>query len=146
MKNIKLPLTEKEQQYLKLLLKTRTIQAQIVDRAKILLYKADGLTFKAIAEKLDISPTTVQLCISKYKEGTEKVSEFFIIDKKFHKKSKEVSCKEISLDFSMYSLMLNLLLYYFFSNSFMILFKFTAKIVVAPCNSIATRPDDDATS
>ena len=69
MKNTKLPLTEKEQQYLKSLSKTRTIQAQIVDRAKILLYKADGLTFKAIAEKLDISPTTVQLCISKYKEG-----------------------------------------------------------------------------
>ena len=69
MKNTKLPLTEKEQQYLKSLLKTRTIQAQIVDRAKILLYKADGLTFKAIAEKLDISPTTVQLCISKYKQG-----------------------------------------------------------------------------
>lgn len=69
MKNTQLPLTTDEKQYLKSLSKTRTIQAQIVDRAKILLYKADGLTLKAIAEKLDISPTTVQLCISKYKAG-----------------------------------------------------------------------------
>lgn len=69
MKNTKLPLTEDEKQYLKSLSKTRTIQAQVVDRAKILLYKADGLTFKAISEKLEISPTTVQLCINKYKEG-----------------------------------------------------------------------------
>lgn len=69
MKNTELPLTEDEKKYLKSLSKTRTIQAQVVDRAKILLYKADGLTFKAISEKLDISPTTVQLCINKYKEG-----------------------------------------------------------------------------
>jgi len=69
MKNTQLPLTEEEKNYLKSLLKTRTMQAQIVDRAKILLYKADGLTFQAIAEKLDISPTTVQLCIRKYKKG-----------------------------------------------------------------------------
>lgn len=69
MKNTQLPLTTDEKQYLKSLSKTRTIQAQIVDRAKILLYKADGLTLKAIAEKLDISPATVQLCISKYKDG-----------------------------------------------------------------------------
>lgn len=69
MKSTELPLTEDEKKYLKSLSKTRTIQAQVVDRAKILLYKADGLTFKAISEKLDISPTTVQLCINKYKEG-----------------------------------------------------------------------------
>ena len=69
MKNTQLPLTEEEKNYLKSLLKTRTMQAQIVDRAKILLYKADGLTFQAIAEKLDISPTTAQLCIHKYKKG-----------------------------------------------------------------------------
>ena len=46
-----------------------TIQAQIVDRAKILLYKSDGMTFSDIAEKLAVSPSTVCLCISKYYEG-----------------------------------------------------------------------------
>lgn len=69
MKNTQLPLTEDEKLYLKSLSKTRTIQAQVVDRAKILLYKAEGLTYKSISEKLDISPTTVQLCINKYNEG-----------------------------------------------------------------------------
>lgn len=69
MKNTQLPLTEDEKHYLKALSKTRTIQAQVVDRAKILLYKAEGLTYKAISEKLDVSPTTVQLCINKYNEG-----------------------------------------------------------------------------
>ena len=69
MKNTKILLTETEKKYLKSLSKTRTIQAQVVDRAKILLYKSEGLTFKAIAEKLDISPTTVQLCINKYNDG-----------------------------------------------------------------------------
>ena len=64
MKNTQLPLTEDEKHYLKALSKARTIQAQVVDRAKILLYKAEGLTYKAISEKLDVSPTTVRLCIN----------------------------------------------------------------------------------
>ncbi len=49
--------------------KERTIQAQVVDRARILLYKADGMTFQQIADKLAISTATVRLCISKFQKG-----------------------------------------------------------------------------
>ena len=49
--------------------KKRTIQAQVVDRARILLYKADGMTFQQIADKLAISTATVRLCISKFQKG-----------------------------------------------------------------------------
>ena len=53
----------------KLLYKKRTIQAQVVDHARILLYKADGMTFQQIADKLAISTATVRLCVSKFQKG-----------------------------------------------------------------------------
>ena len=52
MRRTYLTLSEEDKDYLKTLSKKRTIQAQIVDRAKILLYKSDGMTFNAIAENL----------------------------------------------------------------------------------------------
>lgn len=69
MKKTYLPLTDEDRKYLKSLSKTRTIQAQVVDRARILLYKADGVSFDEIATRLNISKRTVRLCISKYNEG-----------------------------------------------------------------------------
>ena len=48
MKQTYLPLTDEERKYLKSLTKTRTLQAQVVDRARILLYKADGVSFDEI--------------------------------------------------------------------------------------------------
>lgn len=69
MKQTFLTLSEEDKIYLKTLSKTRTIQAQIVDRARILLYKADGISFEEIATRLNISTRTVGLCISKYKDG-----------------------------------------------------------------------------
>lgn len=69
MRRTYLVLSDEDKDYLKTLSKKRTIQAQIVDRAKILLYKSDGMTFNDIAEKLVVSPSTVRLCISKYYEG-----------------------------------------------------------------------------
>ncbi|SHL59163.1 hypothetical protein SAMN02745136_05274, partial [Anaerocolumna jejuensis DSM 15929] len=45
MKQTFLPLSDEDKTYLKSLSKTRTIQAQVVDRARILLYKADGISF-----------------------------------------------------------------------------------------------------
>ena len=69
MRRTYLVLSDEDKDYLKTLSKKRTIQAQIVDRAKILLYKSDGMTFSDIAEKLSVSPSTVRLCISKYYEG-----------------------------------------------------------------------------
>ena len=69
MRRTYLALSDEDRDYFITLSKKRTIQAQIVDRAKILLYKSDGMTFSDIAEKLAVSPSTVCLCISKYYEG-----------------------------------------------------------------------------
>lgn len=69
MKNTFLPLSDEDKKYLKSLSKTRTIQAQVVDRARILLYKAESVSFDDIAARLNISKRTVRLCISKYNDG-----------------------------------------------------------------------------
>ena len=69
MKNTFLPLSDEDKKYLKSLSKTRTIRAQVVDRARILLYKADGVSFDDIAARLNISKRTVRLCISKFNNG-----------------------------------------------------------------------------
>lgn len=58
-----------EVEYLQSLIRQRTIQAQVVDRAKILLYKSQGTTNSSIAERLDVNINTVKLCLSKFKEG-----------------------------------------------------------------------------
>lgn len=52
MRRTYLALSDEDRHYLITLSKKRTIQAQIVDRAKILLYKSDGMTFSDIAENL----------------------------------------------------------------------------------------------
>lgn len=69
MKRTYLALSDEDKDYLKSLSKRRTIQAQVVERARILLYKADGMTFQEIAEKLAISTATVRLCITKFNKG-----------------------------------------------------------------------------
>ena len=55
--------------YLQSLTRQRTIQAQVVDRAKMLLYKEQGASNNDIAERLDVNINTVKLCLSKFKEG-----------------------------------------------------------------------------
>lgn len=62
-------LTAGEEEYLHGLVMKRTIQAQIVDRAKILLYKSQGESNQAIANRIDVNINTVKLCLSKFKEG-----------------------------------------------------------------------------
>ena len=62
-------LTNEEILYLQSLIRQRTIQAQIVDRAKILLYKEQGASNTDIAVRLDVNINTVKLCLSKFKEG-----------------------------------------------------------------------------
>lgn len=64
-----LDIEQKDCEYLQSLCRCRTIQAQIVDRAKILIYKAQGDTNAAIAERIDVNVNTVKLCIKKFKEG-----------------------------------------------------------------------------
>ncbi len=62
-------LIEGDHDYLLSLSKNRTIQAQVVERAKILLQKEAGKTDKSIAEGLCIDVSTVRLCVKKYLEG-----------------------------------------------------------------------------
>ena len=62
-------LSTDDREYLESLTRTRTIQAQVVDRAKILLYKADGMSNGAIAERIDVNINTVKLCLNKFKAG-----------------------------------------------------------------------------
>lgn len=64
-----LQLNDGDYEYLKSLIKQRTIQAQIVIRAHILLDRANGISIRNIASIYDISTNTVRLCIDKYKEG-----------------------------------------------------------------------------
>ena len=62
-------LTDDDYEYLQSLIRQRTIQAQIVDRAKILIYKSQGNTNRTIADRLDVNINTVKLCIKKYQSG-----------------------------------------------------------------------------
>lgn len=62
-------LTDEDYEYLQSLTRQRTIQAQVVERAKILIYKAQGNANQTIADRLDININTVKLCLNKYKSG-----------------------------------------------------------------------------
>jgi len=55
--------------YLEAQTRARTIQAQTVNRARILLLKADGISIDDIADKVDMNRKSVMLCINKYLEG-----------------------------------------------------------------------------
>ena len=50
-------------------MRTRTLQAQVVSRARILLLKADGDSVDTIAEKVDLNRNSVLLCLKKYNAG-----------------------------------------------------------------------------
>ena len=62
-------LTEQDREYLETQTRARTIQAQTVIRARILLLKADGTPINDIADKVGINRKSVMLCINKYLEG-----------------------------------------------------------------------------
>lgn len=60
---------QEDYEYLQSLCRCRTLQAQVVDRAKILIYKAQGETNAAIAQRIDVNVNTVKLCLKKFREG-----------------------------------------------------------------------------
>lgn len=62
----RITISEEDAAYLKSLIKTRTIQSQVVDRARILLWKSEAKTDKAIADALGISVNTVRRCVDRY--------------------------------------------------------------------------------
>lgn len=64
-----LALSHDERTQLESIIRTRTLQAQVVSRAKILLLKADGESVDFIADKVDLNRNSVLLCLKKYKDG-----------------------------------------------------------------------------
>ena len=64
-----LELKDGDYEYLRSLIKQRTIQAQVVIRAHILLDRYNGNSIRNIAKVYDLSTATVQLCIKKYIAG-----------------------------------------------------------------------------
>lgn len=62
-------LTESEISYLQSITQKGTVEARVYRRAKMLLLKSDGLSYEAIALKLDVSVPTVRLCLQKYNES-----------------------------------------------------------------------------
>ena len=68
-KSIVINLSAEEREYLETQTRARTIQAQTVNRARILLLKAEGCTIHEIADKVGINRKSVMLCLNKYAEG-----------------------------------------------------------------------------
>jgi len=62
-------LSTEDREFLELQTRARTIQAQTVNRARILLLKADGNPIDAIADKVGLNRKSVMLCINKYLVG-----------------------------------------------------------------------------
>ena len=62
-------LSDTDRTYLETQTRARTIQAQTVNRARILLLKADGTSIEEIADKVGMNRKSVMLCINKYLEG-----------------------------------------------------------------------------
>jgi len=68
-KSIPLVLSADDHARLESIVRARTLQAQIVSRARILLLKESGDSIDAIAEKVDLNRNSVLLCLKKFKEG-----------------------------------------------------------------------------
>jgi len=62
-------LSNEEREYLELQTRARTIQAQTVTRARILLLRANAISIDAIADKVGLNRCSVMLCLKKFKEG-----------------------------------------------------------------------------
>lgn len=68
-KALPLLLSAEERKQLETIMRTRTLQAQVVSRARILLLKADGDSVDTIAEKVALNRNSVLLCLKKYNAG-----------------------------------------------------------------------------
>jgi len=68
-KSTAITLANEDREKLKSFTRTRTMQAQIVDRARILLYKENAMSNQAISDCLGVDIKTVTLCIDKFKSG-----------------------------------------------------------------------------
>ena len=68
-KAIPLVLSTEDHNRLEAIVRTRTLQAQVVSRARILLLKESGDSVDAIADKVDLNRNSVLLCLKKFREG-----------------------------------------------------------------------------
>ena len=68
-KSIPLVLSNEDHDRLESIVRTRTLQAQVVTWAKILLLKESGDSVDAIAEKVDLNRNSVLLCLKKFRAG-----------------------------------------------------------------------------
>ena len=62
-KSVPLALSIEEHDRLESIVRTRTLQAQIVSRARILLLKESGDSVDTIAGKVDLNRNSVLLCL-----------------------------------------------------------------------------------
>ena len=62
-------LTNEQREYLEVQTRTRTLQAQIVTRARILLLREKAVSINAIADKVGLNRCSVILCLKKFNEG-----------------------------------------------------------------------------
>lgn len=68
-KAVSLIISDNDRERLESIVKTRTIQAQVSNRARILLLKSEGESTDSIAEKVGLNRNSVLLCLKKFKEG-----------------------------------------------------------------------------
>ena len=68
-KSVPVMLSAEDREYLETLTRARTIQAQTVTRARVLLLRADGCQIDEIADKVGLNRKSVMYCISKFHEG-----------------------------------------------------------------------------
>ncbi len=74
-KNVKpIFLSDDDKSYLKSILKKGTVEARVHKRARILLLKSEGMADQAIADKLDTTRSTVNLCLKKYADSGVKTA------------------------------------------------------------------------
>jgi transposase len=64
-----LKISESDRIYFESIVRSRTMQAQVVQRARIILLKAEGNPIDVIADKVGINRKSVMLCIDKYKNN-----------------------------------------------------------------------------
>ena len=68
-KSVPLKLSAKEHDKLESIVRMRTLQAQVVTRARILLLKESGESVDTIADKVDLNRNSVLLCLKKFRAG-----------------------------------------------------------------------------
>lgn len=66
---LSIELTTADREYLEAQTRARTIQAQTVNRARIILLRADGISIDEIANKVGMNRKSVMLCLNKFKNG-----------------------------------------------------------------------------